>query len=136
MRLCDYEADYKAEFPILPDQTDEDNATITIRLLSPGDRQDIQDRSIKRRFVHTDAGSQVETEYDNKSDREITITRMIVDWNGIFADKDRKKPLHVTDKNKLRLIRTVPGLSEHLMDCQRKLADQKAKEDGEAEKNS
>lgn len=131
--------DLKMWFPV-PD--DEDGAQVEIKHLNSGDIQDISDETFKIK-PQIDAKSksakdiQINAEYNQKLEREMTILRAITGLKNFF-DKDGKE-IARTDENVLMLSRVEleNGFKflEFITNCRGKLAEQAAKQKEVEEKN-
>jgi len=117
---------------------DPDKARIKIKQLLPGDLTDIFDEVFVQNvnYKKNDKGefepvfSQVT---DKKKDRELTLSRAIVDWENLFDQKG--KPLECNEENILRAAREIEGFNELITELREKLAKDIKQERKDQSKN-
>ena len=93
---------------------DPDGGSILIRQLTPGDRQDIFDETIKQEIVYRPSKSGddepvVRQSNDLKRDRELTFTRAIIDWKEFYDENGNT--LECNEENIMKAVRSIDGFS-------------------------
>lgn len=117
---------------------DPDGSRIKIKQLLPGERQDIFDKVFSQEIEYDmgDDGKmlpKMKQATNNKLDREITLTRVVVDWEKFF-ERDGT-PLECNKKNIIRASREIDGFAEFVTECRQKLDNDLENEEKELEKN-
>ncbi len=118
---------------------DPDGGKVLIRHLSPGERQDVSDKSMPSRIDYEADGDGnmkpiFSIEPNRTTERDLIYQKSIVGWEEFF-DEDGEQ-LDYTQDNVLRAIREIEGFSEFIDECRRTLeSDIKAEIEGQ-EKNS
>ena len=118
---------------------DPDKARIKIKNLLPGEVTDIFDEVFVQNinYKKNEKGefepvfSQVT---DKKKDRELTITKTVVDWENFFDKED--KPLEYNKENVLRAIREIEGFNDLITDLRETLSEEIKQEKEAQRKNS
>ncbi len=118
---------------------DPDKARIKIKNLLPGEVTDIFDEVFVQNinYKKNDKGkfepvfSQVT---DKKRDRELTLTKAIVDWEN-FYDRENK-PLECNEENILRAAREIEGFNDLITELRETLSEEIKQEKEAQRKNS
>lgn len=121
-----------------PCPDDPDNGKILIKSLSPGERQDIFDKTMPQKVEYEadDDGNLIPSfsmDSDRALERDLTLKACVVDWES-FYDEDGE-PLECTPKNIIRARREIEGFFEFVSGCRAKLDSDIAKELEDQEKN-
>ena len=126
----------EAWFPCIDDP---DGGKVLIRHLSPGERQEISEKSMPSRIDYEpdDEGNMkpiFSIEPNRSTERDMIYQKCIAEWEGFF-DEDGK-PLEYTHSNVLRAIGEIEGFSEFIDECRRTLESDILLDQKEQEKNS
>ena len=117
---------------------DPDKARIKIKNLLPGEVTDIFDEVFAQtiNYKKNEKGkfepvfSQVT---DKKKDRELTLTKVIIDWENIF---DRKgSPLECNEENIMRAAREIEGFNDLITELRETLNEEIKQERKDQAKN-
>jgi len=117
---------------------DPDKARIKIKHLSPGETADIFDKVFVQNIDYK-KGKKGKLEpvfsqnTDKKLDRELTLTKTVVDWNGFFDKKDNE--LKCTPENIVKASRQIEGFSELVAELREQLAEDIKQEQEDQRKN-
>ena len=124
-------------FPMVGDP---DNGKVLIKHLTPGDVQDISDKSMPKEYVY-DVDPEVKGKLIPKMtigmntnlQREMTFSKCIKGWENFF-DEDGNV-LECTPENVVRASREIEGFNEFITKCQKELEEAIKKERTVQEKN-
>jgi hypothetical protein len=128
----------EASFAI-PD--DQDGASITIRVLSPGEEEKIRSKANPIEYQPDETGiGNPKIRLDQAKDRELTAFYSLKDWDNFFEDEAGKKPLKCTPDNKRKMLQNavIPDgrtLQEFVLECWATHSD-KVKADREKERKN
>ena len=123
-------------FPCLDDP---DNGKVLIRHLSPGEVQDIFDKTMPQKIEYEkeddseDLIPAISIEPDRTADRELTLKACIVDWENFFDEKG--EALECTHENIVRACREIEGFSIFVAQCRKRLEKDIKSEQEDQEKN-
>ena len=132
MRLSAYEAPVRGTFLL----EDEDKAKIIVRLLTPGEINDINAEATNWEFRQGKKKSVDPVfQYHQQVERRLKYMKCLDGWEGIWADDAKKTPLAVTDENKTKLANQVPGFQELVLECLVKLEEQNTSQEARLLKN-
>ena len=117
---------------------DPDKARIKIKNLLPGEVTDIFDEVFVQNINYKkNKKGEFEPVFsqvtDKKRDRELTLTKAIVDWENLF-DRDNK-PLECNEENILRASREIEGFNELITELREKLVKDIKQEKKDQAKN-
>ena len=117
---------------------DPDGARIKIRALTPGERQDIIDRAFVQEIEYKENsdGNMIpimKQHTDTKYDREATLKKCVVGWEGLF-DEDGSIFEFSVD-NILRAAREIPGFGTFVNHCRKRIDKDFVEDEKDLEKN-
>ena len=117
---------------------DPDKARIKIRNLLPGEMTDIFDEVFVQNISYkkNKKGSLepvLSQRTDKKKDRELTISKAVVDWENFFDKED--KPLECNEENILRASREIGGFNILITELREKLDEDIKQERKDQAKN-
>lgn len=119
MDISKYLKDETAVFPFAPGVA----ATITVRLLTPGDEQDAADAGFVKRYVMEGEGEDARMvpvlEARAREPRDLRLQRMVAGWEGVT---DGGEALECTPENVVAVARALPGWLEHVQAMHARLA--------------
>jgi len=118
---------------------DPDKARIKIKNLLPGEVTDIFDEVFVQNINYKkNKKGEFEPVFsqvtDKKKDRELTLTKVIVDWENIFDRED--KPLECNEENILRAAREIEGFNDLITELRETLSEEIKQEKEAQRKNS
>jgi len=118
---------------------DPDKARIKIKNLLPGEVADIFDEVFVQNINYKkNKKGEFEPIFsqvtDKKKDRELTLTKVIIDWENILDRKD--KPLECNDENILRAAREIEGFNDLITELRETLSEEIKQEKEAQRKNS
>jgi len=100
-------------------------ATLTIRLLSPGERRDVFGEAFKTLLIADDNGdAKTEVSIDERQAKKKLFNLSVKAWDGFWEDEDGKKKLPLTPSNKAKLIDALPEIIDFVSDEHSKLVDE------------
>lgn len=112
-------------------------ATITVRLLTPGERQKVMDASFETVFVQDDAGQMnPETRAGGRKSLEQLFHLAVVGWDGVYADAEGKTPLKFGAAGRKTFLEFVPEIADFVGSCHRKLVEEEQAAREDERKNS
>ena len=119
--------------------SDPDKARIKIKNLLPGEVTDIFDEVFVQNINYKkNKKGEFEPVFsqvtDKKKDRELTLTKVIVDWENIFDRED--KPLECNEENILRAAREIEGFNDLITELRETLSEEIKQEKEAQRKNS
>jgi len=114
---------------------DEDGATITVRLLSPGEMEDIAEAA--RSFEVALGGKKTDPKikFSLRAEQVGVAMAALVGWDKFWADAAKKTPLVCNEENKRRVIERVKGFLPFVVRCHSKLQESHQHLEVELEKN-
>ncbi len=127
MKLKEYVKEITATFQV---PGDEDGAEVTLRLLTPGEEDEVMEESTSVQF----RDGELETRLDNGKHSRGLFCKRVKSWKNIYGEDG--KPLPCTDENKLKVAGLVPGFARWVGECYQKLAEDHRRKEIELEKNS
>jgi len=114
----------------------ETDATITIKLLSPGERRKIVQTGFKTTFMPDESGGlNPELTAQDQKAREALFNRAVVGWSGFYEDADGKKPLKFGMAGKKALLDVVPEIIDYVSVCHEAMVIEHEESRKESEKN-
>lgn len=108
---------------------------VCLRLCAGDDYAEIQKKTTKNKIVYHKGQRIVYPEVDSDLDKELTYDFSIMDWKGIYADREKTIPLPCTKENKKLLMGKSVIFSRFVVDCLTKLAGIEEEEEDREEKN-
>ena len=104
---------------------DPDKARIKIKHLLPGEVSDIFDQVFVQNVIYKknekeDLEPVFSQTTDKKKDRELTLTKSIIDWENFFDRDD--KPLKCNEENIIRASKEIEGFNILITELREKLA--------------
>lgn len=105
---------------------DSDKARIKVRQLLPGELTDIFDEVFVQNVNYKkNEKGELEPVFsqatDKKKDRELTLTKAVIDWENFFDKEDQ--PLECNEENILRASREIEGFNILVTELREKLAE-------------
>jgi hypothetical protein len=119
---------------------DPDGAEISVRLLTPAERNDVASAQFDQRlyFERDETGKSVRTEQRTKATPQEAIEKTalyaLTGWKYFFDEAG--EPLKFNRKNILSAVRRIKGFADFIGDCLRELETKAADENKAQEKNS
>ena len=115
----------------------ETDATIKIRLLTPGERKGLLMSSFKTTYSADDSGSmKPEMLSEHYKMNEHLFMKAVMGWEGFYEDEDGTVPLKFGQAGKIKLLSVVPDLADFVTDCHAKLVEEEEVNREAARKNS
>lgn len=127
------------EWPLSAMETapEDTTATITIRLLKPGERQDIFFSGLKTIYTPDESGSlHPEMRAEQNESTKALFFKSVVGWSKIFEDAEGNKPLKFGHAGKVLLLSMVPEIAQFVAECHGKMVEEAEGKKEESEKNS
>lgn len=113
---------------------DEDGATITVRLLSPGEIEDIAEAA---RSFEMALGKKTDPKikFSLRAEQVGVAMAALVGWDKFWADAAKKTPLVCNEESKRRVIERVKGFLPFVVRCHNKLQESHHPLEVDLEKN-
>jgi len=103
----------------------ETDATIKIRLLTPGERKGLLMSSFKTTYSADDTGSmKPEMLSEHYKIDEHLFMKAVVGWDGFYEDEDGAVPLKFGQAGKVKLLSVVPDLAEFVAKYHGKMVEE------------
>jgi len=117
---------------------DPDRGRLKIKHLTPGETSDIFDKVFTQEIRYKKGAKgkfepAISHNTDKKLDRELTLTKSIVDWENFF-DKDNN-PMECTPENIIKAGREIDGFNDLVTELRETLAEDIKKEREDQTKN-
>jgi len=115
------------------DESNPDDGSIKIRVLSAGKLAEIRDKTIKTEAEYRDGKRHEYQVVDNAARDCIVWDYCIVDWENLFDDDGA--PIECTAENKLTVMNEHVGFASFVNACLKRLNREQLKIDEDSEKN-
>jgi hypothetical protein len=115
----------------------ETDATIKIRLLTPGERKGLLMSSFKTTYSADDSGSmKPEMLSEHYKMNEHLFMKAVVGWEGFYEDEEGTVPLKFGQAGKIKLLSVVPDLADYVTECHGKMVEEEEANKEASIKNS
>lgn len=122
-------------FPMIDDP---DDAEVLIKHLTPGEVQDVSNKSMPQKYEYEpdkdgNLRPKLTVGVDSQISRELTFRACVKDWKNFFDEDDA--PLPYSPDNVVRALREIEGFIEFIEQCRNTLAESIKEEQRGQEKN-
>lgn len=113
---------------------DPDGAEFSIKMLSPGEKQEIFDATTRiESYWDAETQNSMRSRLNPGKDKRMTAIKSITGWRNVFDERGNE--MKCTDRNKEKLLDKVPGFMEFILESRESLEAKHENKKKEAEKN-
>ncbi|RLB87479.1 MAG: hypothetical protein DRH26_15570 [Deltaproteobacteria bacterium] len=107
------------------EEAPETDATIKIRLLSPGERKEVFQASFKTVYTADETGEmKPEMKSEHYKMAENIFMKAVTGWTDFFEDEEGNIALKFGNAGKKKLLAVVPEIADFVADCHKQMVDE------------